>query len=197
MDRWAVNAPGRAAERSGPEIVSGSIPSHEDFGALVTHVDKRGGLTEIFREAWPGLPQLRQWNHVRNGANVMRGMHVHPVHSDYLVVLEGEMLLALRDIRRSSPSYGAAGIVRLSGENLSWALIRPGIVHGFYVPRGNVMVYGLTHGWTLYDEIGCRWDDPELGIDWPPIANPALSERDEANGSFGELVAAFDARRQH
>ncbi len=175
-----------------PEVVSGRVPFVEDFGQLTSHCDSRGKLTELYRQEWPGASQLRQWNYVRNEANVLRGMHVHPLHSDFIIVLEGEMLLGLRDIRRQSPSFGAAGIVRLHGDNLSWAHIHPGVVHGFYIARGNSMVYGLSHEWDMSDEIGCQWNDPSLGIEWPEISNPFLSERDSNSGSFEQLVREYE-----
>ncbi len=175
-----------------PEFVSGYLPLGEDFGQLMTHRDTRGDLTELYRREWPGVPELRQWNVAHNGANVLRGMHVHPQHSDYLVLVQGEMLLGLHDIRRDSPSRGAAGIVRLRGDRLNWVLIRAGVVHGFYVPDGNLLIHGLTHEWSLDDELGCRWDDPTLGLEWPAISDPCLSERDARAGSFGQLVEAYE-----
>lgn len=180
-----------------PEFFSGYMPLGEDFGQLETHRDARGDLTELYRREWPGAPILRQWNLVHDGANVVRGMHVHPLHSDYIIVIQGEMLLGLRDIRRDSPSYGKAGIVRLLGDRLNWVLIRPGVVHGFYIPEGNVMVYGLTHEWDMDDEIGCRWNDPMLGLQWPAISNPCLSERDTSAGSFEQLVQAYEKVQTH
>ncbi len=57
----------------------------------------------------------------------------------------------------------------MSGETPSGILIPPGVLHGFYVPRGNFLVWGMSHGWTHEDEIECRWDDPEIGLDWPDL----------------------------
>jgi dTDP-4-dehydrorhamnose 3,5-epimerase len=136
---------------------------------------------------------LTQWNHVRNVPNSMRGMHVHMQHSDFIVVIEGEMLLALRDIRKEGS--GAAGIVRLRGDRLSWVFVPPGVIHGFYSPNGNTLVYGLTHSWHTGDELCCRWDDPDMGIEWPSITNPAISPRDATAGTFGELVEAWERNR--
>lgn len=176
-----------------PEILSGTVPSVEFFGELTTRADHRGDLTEIYRRTWPGAPALTQWNHVRNVANSMRGMHVHMQHSDFIVVIEGDMLLALRDIREVGS--GAAGIVRLRGDRLSWAFVPPGVIHGFYSPNGNTLVYGLTHSWHTGDEFCCRWDDPEMGIEWPSITDPAISPRDAAAGTFRELVDAWESSR--
>ncbi|TGY88090.1 hypothetical protein E5163_09615 [Marinicauda algicola] len=176
------------------EVLSGEIPWRSDFGKLTVHPDDRGWLSELYRDQWPELPPLRQWNIAVNGANVLRGMHIHPLHADFIIVFEGEMLLALRDLRPDSPHYGKGGIVSLTGERLCWVLIRPGILHGFYIREKNKMVWGLSHPWDMSDEIGCRWDDPEIGLDWPDITDPLLSERDRNAGSFRALVAAYEAR---
>ena len=176
-----------------PEIVNGAVPSVEHFGALTTHADHRGSVTEIYRRAWPGAPALVQWNWVRNQPNSMRGMHVHWERSDFIVVIEGEMLLGLRDIRPGGS--GSVGVVRLRGERLSWAYIPPGVVHAFYSPRGNLLAVGLTHSWDGLDECACRWDDPDLGIPWPLIKDPLISPRDAASGTFKQMVAAWGKAR--
>jgi len=53
---------------------------------LSTHWDARGALTEIFRGDWPDVAAPVQWNFVHSEANVLRGVHVHVTHVDYLVV---------------------------------------------------------------------------------------------------------------
>ena len=82
---------------------------------LTTHGDNRGNLTEIFRLEWDAGIEPVQWNFVRSQANVLRGVHVHVVHSDYLVCLEGTMVLGLWDIRPESPTHGLATTVTLKG----------------------------------------------------------------------------------
>jgi dTDP-4-dehydrorhamnose 3,5-epimerase len=49
-------------------------------------------------------------------------------------------------------------------------------------------IYAVTHYFDPADELGCRWDDPDLAIPWPE--RPRLvSERDEAAGTYAELCA--------
>jgi dTDP-4-dehydrorhamnose 3,5-epimerase len=48
--------------------------------------DRRGSLTEIFRQEWVNSVVPVQWNYVQSEANVLRGVHVHVNHIDYLVV---------------------------------------------------------------------------------------------------------------
>ena len=172
---------------------SPSLPHGVALTPLTRHEDARGDLIEVFRRDWPGLIDLTQWNASRNGPNVFRGMHVHPLHTDYMVVLEGEMLLGLVDIRQGSPSEGMRLLLEMSGDSPCGILIPPGVLHGFYVPHGNFLIWGMSHGWTRDDEIECRWDDPELGLDWPAISAPDLSERDAGASDFRTLVSQYHA----
>jgi len=43
------------------------------------------------------------------------------------------------------------------------------------------------------EELGCRWDSSELGLDWQ-ADQPMLSPRDDAAGSYAEMVDAFVAK---
>ena len=144
---------------------------------LRTHSDDRGSLTEIFRAAWSDAPTFVQWNFVRSHAGVLRGFHGHIVHADYLILLQGSASIGLKDLRPHSPTENRAALVNLNGQELKGLSIPPGVAHGFYFHADSLMVYGVTDYWAAEDELGCRWDDPELGIDWP-TASASISERD-------------------
>ena len=55
------------------------------------------------------------------------------------------------------------------------------------------MVYGVDFVWSPDDELGCMWNDPGLGLDWP-CDNPELSERDQTAGTLETLIAEVNAR---
>lgn len=159
---------------------------------LVSHRDERGSLAEVFRSSWVGDEAFLQWNFVDSNCNTLRGVHVHPVHSDYLVVIQGTLMLGLCDLRRGSPTFQHACLVELRGEQLQGAFIPPGVAHGFYFPEQTRYVYGVTDYWSLVDELGCSWNDPRLGIPWPAI-DPVLSPRDREAISLQELMDILDA----
>ena len=50
----------------------------------------------------------------------------------------------------------------------------------------------MSHEWDPEDELGCRWDDPALGISWP-CEEPQISERDRTLGPLSELRSAWHA----
>ena len=158
---------------------------------LATHRDTRGALTEIFRRDWPDVVAPVQWNFVRSERNVMRGVHVHVTHVDYLVALQGRMLVGLCNLRDGSRSARDGSIVELYGEDLRALVIPPGVAHGFYFPEPALFVYGVTHRWNpVNDEWGCRWNDPALGIPWPAdCTSPEMSARDAEAGSLEQLLS--------
>jgi dTDP-4-dehydrorhamnose 3,5-epimerase len=141
------------------------------------HSDDRGFLTEIYRANWVGAPVFVQWNFVRSHAGVLRGFHGHLVHADYLILLQGSASIGLKDLRANSPTEDRALLVNLDGNNPKGLIIPPGVAHGFYFHADSLMVYGVTAYWSAEDELGCRWDDPHLGIDWP-MASAVISDRD-------------------
>jgi dTDP-4-dehydrorhamnose 3,5-epimerase len=154
--------------------------------------DEIGTMTDLYREDWQLEVAPIQWNFVCSRGNTLRGVHVHPAHSDYLCVLRGEMLLALHDMRPDSPTYRLSAQQLLTGERPCSVTIPPGVAHGFYFAVETRYVYAVDHYWNLADELGCRWDDPELGLSWP-TADPLLSPRDAAAPSYAEMARAFAA----
>jgi dTDP-4-dehydrorhamnose 3,5-epimerase len=157
---------------------------------LALHADERGSLTEIFRQSWHEAFRPLQWNASRSEARVLRGVHVHRLHTDYLVVLAGAMLLALHDIRPSSPTRGRSVLLPLDGKAPKAVVIPPGVAHGFYFAEPSMYLCGVDEYWDGSDEIGCRFDSPELDLRWPNLA-PTLSARDNLAGSYAEMVRQF------
>ncbi len=156
---------------------NGRLPDGVILRPLVLHGDDRGTLRELYRADWVPEAAFRQWNLVRSTADVLRGVHVHPRHADYLHVVDGEMLLGLHDLRPEDATQRTSCFVRLTGEEPQTAYIPPGVCHGFLFPVETLYIYGLSAGWSLDEELGCRFDDPGLRLDWP-IASPILSARD-------------------
>jgi dTDP-4-dehydrorhamnose 3,5-epimerase len=159
---------------------------------LLTHHDARGALTELSRDEWHVGTRFVQWNAVASRAGVLRGVHVHPRHADYLVVIAGEMILGLHDLRRDSPTERRSLLLRLSADDLLAVGIPPGVAHGFLFLCPAFHMYAIDHYWDPGDELACHWSSPELGLAWP-IAEPVLSERDRTAGSYQAMRDAFDA----
>ncbi|WP_163999251.1 dTDP-4-dehydrorhamnose 3,5-epimerase family protein [Pyxidicoccus caerfyrddinensis] len=166
------------------------LPSGVFLHPLTTHRDSRGGFTEVFRESWGVGVRPVQWNVLQSGPGVLRGVHVHAVHDDYLLVLQGRASIGLCDLRKDADPERRSALVELTGEDLAALVIPHGVAHGFYIHGPTVMLLGVSHDFDPADELGVRWDDPELGIPWP-VDRAVLSPRDAALPSLRELRRAF------
>lgn len=175
---------------------SAQLPHGVALRPLAPHHDARGTFTELFRASWPSaIVAPVQWNAVRSAAGVLRGVHVHPRHDDYLVVCAGRATVGLADLRPESPTAGIGVCVELSGDAPAAIEIPHGVAHGFYFHEPSLHVYAVSHYWDPEDELGCHWKDPGLGIPWPQ-ADATVSERDAALPSLPALRARLAARRQ-
>jgi dTDP-4-dehydrorhamnose 3,5-epimerase len=159
--------------------------------ALDTHPDERGDFTEIFRQHWHDSPPPIQWNLGRSRPNVLRGVHVHVNHWDYLCVTDGTMTVGLHDLREAGAAATSA-LLQLSGDRLEMLVIPTGVAHGFYSPGRSTYVIGASGYYDPADHRRCRWDCPELGLAWP-CDRPALSPSDRDAPGYAELVEAYRA----
>jgi dTDP-4-dehydrorhamnose 3,5-epimerase len=146
--------------------------------------DDRGYLFESFRSFWlPGV-EFVQDNHSRSTKGALRGLHYqHQNPQGKLVrVVRGEVFDVAVDIRASSPTFGQWVGRILSEQNKELLWIPPGFAHGFLVLSDEAdFVYKCTNYYAPGDEYAVRWDDPDLGIEWPlALITPKLSEKDAA-----------------
>jgi dTDP-4-dehydrorhamnose 3,5-epimerase len=77
-----------------------------------------------------------------------------------------------------------------------WVVIPAGVAHGFLALEPLELIYLVTNEFDNSDELGFAWDDPAVGVPWPPIpatpdGRPVLSDRDRSNPSLAELVASL------
>lgn len=169
------------------------LPQGCELFTFMTHNDDRGDLTEIYRQDWIHNDKRVQWNLVHSKARTLRGVHTHVDRIDYLVLLQGKMMLGLRDLRRNSPSFGMSALVMLGGGVSEAAYIPTGVAHGFYFPEPSTTLYGMSEYFnsSMDDELGCHPGDPDLDIPWPDGCW-LLSERDQSAGTLKEMQEAYD-----
>ena len=154
---------------------------------LAMHADSRGAFTEAFRNSWGTGIEPVQWNLVRSHPGVLRGVHVHLRHDDYLIVVSGSATIGLRDLRRDSPTEGRTAMIELRGDALTALTIPPGVAHGFYFREPSIHLYAVSDYWNAADELGCHWADPDLQLRWPTVS-PTLSPRDASAPSLQDLL---------
>ncbi|MDP6392021.1 MAG: dTDP-4-dehydrorhamnose 3,5-epimerase [Arenicellales bacterium] len=155
--------------------------------------DERGFFLESFNArhfAAAGLPtEFVQDNHSRSTRSVLRGLHYqYPAWQGKLVrSLLGEIFDVAVDIRRASPTFGQWFGTVLSADNKKQLYVPPGYAHGFCVLSDVAeMAYKCTALYEPADDAAVRWNDPQIGIDWP-ISSPVLSAKDNEAPMLKEI----------
>ena len=146
--------------------------------------DDRG----FFMEAWNarryeehGLPGCFVQDNVSySRRGVLRGLHFqNPSAQGKLVsVLRGEIYDVAVDIRLGSPTFGCWIGLTLSAANRRQLYIPEGFAHGFVVINEDALVsYKCTAFYDKGADAGIRWDDPDVGVEWP-VQCPLLTPKD-------------------
>lgn len=129
-----------------------------------------------------------QDNHSSSPRGILRGLHyqVERPQGKLIRVVVGEAFDVAVDLRRSSPTFGQWAGATLSAANKRSIWIPPGFAHGFVVTgEAADMIYRCTDYYSPQHERTLRWDDKDVGIEWPldVIEQPILSARD-ADGAL-------------
>lgn len=191
------------------DVVRPSLLPGVTYGAVSRHADSRGSFRELWRrETFDALDalsagqvggrpvQAAQANLSVSAAGVLRGLHFHRRQVDHWVVASGVALVALVDIRPLLSDRQALPVVEtrlLSADGT--VTIPTGVAHGFLAVEPIELIYFVTNTYDGTDELGFAWDDPAVGVPWPPArtpdGRPILSDRDRTNPSLAELVATL------
>ncbi len=161
------------------------------------HVDTRGFFMESYSARTfqsLGLDvHFVQDNHSRSMKGVLRGLHyqVNPGQVKLVRAISGAIFDVAVDIRHGSPTFGRWFGQVLSEENFLQLYMPAGFAHGFCVlsERADI-AYKVNTFYSPPDERGLRWDDPDIGIDWP-VSDPLVSERDRQHPVLGNIKAEF------
>ncbi|MCL6730144.1 dTDP-4-dehydrorhamnose 3,5-epimerase [Sphingomonas hankyongi] len=151
--------------------------------------DERGFFSEVWREdafAAAGVhAHFVQDNlSLSKRKGVIRGLHYQspPAAQAKLVrVSRGAIFDVAVDIRPGSATYGRWAGVILSAEKWNQLFIPEGFAHGFATLEDDTEVsYKVTAPYSPDHDRAIRFDDPDIGIDWPLDAEPLLSPKDAA-----------------
>jgi dTDP-4-dehydrorhamnose 3,5-epimerase len=161
--------------------------------------DSRGFFMETYREDQfkaLGLPYcFVQDNHSRSSKGIVRGLHFQwdPPMGKLMRVSLGSAFLVAVDIRKGSPTLGKWFGIEASAENRRQVWAPAGFARGFCVLSEVAEIqYKCTGLYNSNAESGIRWDDSQIGIDWP-IAEPSLSEKDRKACTLEQWLARPEA----
>lgn len=131
-----------------------------------------------------------QDNQSKSRRGVLRGLHFQVLHpqAKLVRVISGEVFDVAVDMRKNSPTFGQWAGVTLSAENKKQFFLPRGMAHGFFVLSETAeFTYKCDEFYHPEDEGGIRWDDPDIGIEWPLNGvTPLLSEKDLKHAGFNE-----------
>ena len=159
--------------------------------------DERGFFVETFSlDSWSGLgvdASFVQHNHSRSSKGTLRGLHfqTHPGQAKLLRCPRGSIFDVAVDLRKDSPTYGQWEGHVLDDVNHHQLYVPIGFAHGFCVLSDVADVTYLVS--SLYDpetEAGIRWNDPEVGVEWP-VDEPLLSQRDIEAPLLSEVASGL------
>ena len=159
--------------------------------------DARGYFMETFR-----LEEFRrnvalgiefvQTNESVSTRGVLRGLHFQKgefSQAKLVRVSQGTVIDVIVDLRPESPTFGKHVAVELSAENARQLFVPRRFAHGFIVLSDVAQFqYMVDNVYAPQAEATLRFDDPELGIDWPlPASELNLSEKDLRGYSLAQI----------
>lgn len=162
--------------------------------------DSRGWFSESFRQdlfqAEVGDVSFVQHNQSFSASKgTVRGLHFQlpPAEQGKLVSCPaGAVRDVVVDIRRSSPTFGSHLTVELTEETGHQLWIPPGFAHGFITEVDNTTIfYQVTSYYSLENDRGILWKDPELAIDWGVEAPSVVSEKDMRQPLLSQAIELF------
>ncbi|WP_456484997.1 dTDP-4-dehydrorhamnose 3,5-epimerase [Desulfurobacterium sp.] len=149
--------------------------------------DERGFFLETYKKSdftKAGINgEFVQDNHSKSRKGVLRGLHYQakPKMQGKLVrCIKGRIFDVAVDIREGSSTFGKWVGVELSEENKLMLWIPEGFAHGFLTLSEEAEIVYKVSGseYSPEHDRSIRWNDPQIGIEWPIDKEPLLSEKD-------------------
>ena len=114
---------------------------------------------------------------------VLRGLHyqLDPFsQAKLIIVLSGEILDVIVDIRKGSPTFGKHLSIELSSKDHRILFIPKGFAHGFIAIKDDTIVqYKCDRYYSPEHERGINFSDPTLNINWNyPKDKIIIADRD-------------------
>jgi dTDP-4-dehydrorhamnose 3,5-epimerase len=153
------------------------------------HSDERGFLARTFCEqefADHGLPmRIVQSSTIHSPRrHTLRGLHYQDSpHREVKLVrcTRGSIFLVMVDLRPGSPTRTGWLGVELTARNERLAYVPEGFAQGYQtLEEDTEVLYQMSHRYVPEAARGVRWNDPTLGIEWPPVEERVISKRDRA-----------------
>jgi dTDP-4-dehydrorhamnose 3,5-epimerase len=157
--------------------------------------DERGFFSETYRRSTFGelgvREEMLQDNHSRSRRGIVRGMHfqIGTGTSKLVRCARGAILDVLVDIRRGSPTFGEWEAFELTDENMRIVYCPIGFAHGFCtLSEVADVIYKQSNYYDPDIDKAIKYDDPDVGIDWPAGLELIPSPRDASAPLLREVA---------
>jgi dTDP-4-dehydrorhamnose 3,5-epimerase len=121
----------------------------------------------------------------------IRGMHFQAEPRPEIKLVrcdQGAIYDVVVDVRPGSATFGKWEGFELSPAKSQALYVGAGFAHGFQVLEGPALVfYQMSDSYVPELARGVRWNDPEVGIEWP-LKRSIVSERDRNLPLLADLV---------
>jgi dTDP-4-dehydrorhamnose 3,5-epimerase len=153
---------------------------------LEKHQDERGFFARTFcrkeLEQHGLISDVAQANmSLSQKKGTLRGMHYQrsPFEETKLVrCTQGALYDVIIDLRPDSPTYRQWIGVELTAANTRMLFVPKQFAHGFVTLADDTEVtYMVSQFYSPGSELGIRWNDPAIGIQWP-VDVSVISEKD-------------------
>ena len=139
---------------------------------LKLHPDDRGYFLEVLRTG-QGLVAVyshgtMQVSAAYNYPGAIKAFHYHLRQVDCFTPVMGLLQIALVDLRRGSPTFGARNTI-YAGALRPWQVLIPaGVGHGYKVigSEPSMLVYASDRFYDPKDEGRIAYNDPSINYDW-------------------------------
>jgi dTDP-4-dehydrorhamnose 3,5-epimerase len=161
--------------------------------------DSRGSFRQTYQarelDAQLGRPlRLRQGNHSRSIAGVLRGFHAE-AWDKLVYVARGTAFVAIADVRPDSPTFGRHETF-LMGDAPGEAIrlfVTQGLANAFYCQTEVDYINDVSEEFDPNRRGGVIWNDATLAVDWPS-RDPILSDVDKALPTLRDLYPILPGR---
>lgn len=160
--------------------------------------DERGGLIkdyniDIYEDA--GIKHnLKETFYTISKRGVIRAIHfqLEKPQPKLMRCISGHVYHVIVDLRKNSPTYGKWRHFDLKGSDPTCLLVPGEFGQGYLVLEDSVMSYKASEVFYGSGDSGIRYDDPDIGIDWPfeligGKQNLIISEKDLQLMSYKEF----------
>ncbi|TAK20090.1 MAG: dTDP-4-dehydrorhamnose 3,5-epimerase [Chloroflexota bacterium] len=129
---------------------------------LITHLDGRGDVIELWSEGWlgDGVARTRHVYQSATDVGVIKAWHLHEAHTDQFTCTRGKLQVIVADTRENSPTFGHVNSFVLGTQRPLLIQIPPGLIHGWkaLAPPEAIVVNFQTHTYDAADEYKFPWD---------------------------------------